>query len=63
MRAQNNSVNKSSLTINRAPGATLRPPWWCGRCLTGYTLLEATSGNAWNATLYDNLSFDFIRDT
>src|ERR1700720_1256473 len=28
----------------------------------GYTLLEATSGNAWNATLYDNLSFDFIRD-
>ena len=28
----------------------------------GYTLLEATSGNAWNAALYDNLSFDFIRD-
>jgi tripartite-type tricarboxylate transporter receptor subunit TctC len=28
----------------------------------GYTLLEATSANAWNATLYDNLSFDFIRD-
>jgi tripartite-type tricarboxylate transporter receptor subunit TctC len=28
----------------------------------GYTLLEATSPNAWNATLYDNLSFDFIRD-
>ena len=28
----------------------------------GYTLLEVTSANAWNATLYQNLSFDFIRD-
>jgi tripartite-type tricarboxylate transporter receptor subunit TctC len=28
----------------------------------GYTLLQATASNAWNATLYDNLSFDFIRD-
>jgi tripartite-type tricarboxylate transporter receptor subunit TctC len=28
----------------------------------GYTLLEVTSTNAWNATLYHNLSFDFIRD-
>jgi tripartite-type tricarboxylate transporter receptor subunit TctC len=28
----------------------------------GYTLLEATSANVWNATLYDNLGFDFIRD-
>jgi tripartite-type tricarboxylate transporter receptor subunit TctC len=28
----------------------------------GYTLLEVTSANAWNATLFDNLSFDFIRD-
>jgi tripartite-type tricarboxylate transporter receptor subunit TctC len=28
----------------------------------GYTLLEVTSANAWNATLYHNLSFDFIRD-
>jgi tripartite-type tricarboxylate transporter receptor subunit TctC len=28
----------------------------------GYTLLEATSANAWNATLYDKLSFNFIRD-
>ncbi len=28
----------------------------------GYTLLEATSANAWNASLYDKLSFDFIRD-
>jgi tripartite-type tricarboxylate transporter receptor subunit TctC len=28
----------------------------------GYTLLEASTSNAWNATLYQNLSFDFIRD-
>jgi tripartite-type tricarboxylate transporter receptor subunit TctC len=28
----------------------------------GYTLLEVTSANAWNVTLYQNLSFDFIRD-
>jgi tripartite-type tricarboxylate transporter receptor subunit TctC len=29
----------------------------------GYTLLMATSSNAINATLYDNLKFNFIRDT
>src|SRR6516164_1725971 len=28
----------------------------------GYTLLMATSANAINATLYPNLSFNFIRD-
>src|SRR5262245_9694352 len=28
----------------------------------GYTLLEASSADAWNATLYDNLNFNFIRD-
>ena len=28
----------------------------------GYTLLEVTASNAFNATLYNNLSFDFIRD-
>jgi tripartite-type tricarboxylate transporter receptor subunit TctC len=28
----------------------------------GYTLLEASAANAWNAALYDNLSFNFIRD-
>jgi len=29
----------------------------------GYTLLWSTSANAGNATLYDNLNFDFIRDS
>jgi tripartite-type tricarboxylate transporter receptor subunit TctC len=28
----------------------------------GYTLLVATTGNAINATLYDKLNFDFMRD-
>jgi tripartite-type tricarboxylate transporter receptor subunit TctC len=28
----------------------------------GYTLLLMTSANIWNATLYNNLSFNFIRD-
>jgi tripartite-type tricarboxylate transporter receptor subunit TctC len=29
----------------------------------GYTLLAASAANAVNATLYDNLSFNFVRDT
>ena len=28
----------------------------------GYTLLEMTSVNRWNTALYDNVTFDFIRD-
>jgi len=28
----------------------------------GYTLLVTTSADAWNATLYDNLRFNFVRD-
>ena len=28
----------------------------------GYTLLEISASNAWNATLYNNLNFNFIRD-
>jgi tripartite-type tricarboxylate transporter receptor subunit TctC len=28
----------------------------------GYTLLDITSPNVWNATIYDNLSYNFIRD-
>jgi tripartite-type tricarboxylate transporter receptor subunit TctC len=29
----------------------------------GYTLLGATASNSWNAAIYHNLNFDFIRDT
>jgi tripartite-type tricarboxylate transporter receptor subunit TctC len=29
----------------------------------GYTLLGATASNSWNAAIYDNLNFNFIRDT
>jgi tripartite-type tricarboxylate transporter receptor subunit TctC len=28
----------------------------------GYTLLLTTSADAWNATLYDNLNFNYVRD-
>jgi tripartite-type tricarboxylate transporter receptor subunit TctC len=28
----------------------------------GYTLLDVTSVNAWNVSLYDNLKFDILRD-
>jgi tripartite-type tricarboxylate transporter receptor subunit TctC len=28
----------------------------------GYTLLEASASNSWNAAIYQNLNFDFIRD-
>src|SRR5258708_2013949 len=28
----------------------------------GYTLLQASASNAWNAALYNNLNFNFIRD-
>ena len=28
----------------------------------GYTLLEASTSNGWNATIYQNLKFNFIRD-
>ena len=42
---------------NLATEAVVRAP------ADGYTLLMATSTNAINATLYDNLKFNFIRDT
>jgi tripartite-type tricarboxylate transporter receptor subunit TctC len=29
----------------------------------GYTLLLSSASNSWNATLYEKLNFDFIRDT
>ena len=28
----------------------------------GYTLLQVTSSNVWNTSIYDKLNFNFIRD-
>ena len=46
----------------RAPAATSRPRRWCARAPDGYTLLLVGPPNAINATLYQNLSFNFLRD-
>ena len=41
----------------------MSPPKWSSRASPdGYTLLEASTSNAWNATIYQNLKFDFVRD-
>jgi hypothetical protein len=44
-------------------GGNIGPKRWCVRASPdGYTLLFVTSANAWNATLYANLNFNFIDD-
>jgi tripartite-type tricarboxylate transporter receptor subunit TctC len=48
--------NRSGATGNLAAEAVVRAP------PDGYTLLLATASDAINATLYDNLNFNFIRD-
>ena len=48
--------NRPGAGSNLATGIVARAP------PDGYTLLEASAANAWNAVLYDNLSFNFIRD-
>jgi tripartite-type tricarboxylate transporter receptor subunit TctC len=49
--------NRPGASGNIATEAVVRGP------ADGYSLLLAMSANAINATLYDNLRFDFIRDT
>jgi tripartite-type tricarboxylate transporter receptor subunit TctC len=49
--------NRTGAGGNLAADAVVRAPG------DGYTLLLATSGDTWNASLYDNLKFDFIRDS
>ncbi|MGY4282659.1 tripartite-type tricarboxylate transporter receptor subunit TctC [Bradyrhizobium sp. LM2.7] len=48
--------NRPGAGSNLAAAAVARAP------ADGYTLLVATSSNAINATLYDNLDFNFMRD-
>jgi tripartite-type tricarboxylate transporter receptor subunit TctC len=48
--------NRPGSGSNVATEAVVRAP------PDGYTLLEISASNAWNAALYGNLSFNFIRD-
>jgi tripartite-type tricarboxylate transporter receptor subunit TctC len=49
--------NRTGAATNIATEQVVRAP------ADGYTLLVASAANAINATLYQNLKFDFIRDT
>ncbi len=56
LRQQFMVENRTGAGTNLATEAVVRAP------PDGYTLLEVTATNAFNASLYDHLSFDFIRD-
>ena len=50
--------------VENCPGATsnIATEFVARSAADGYTLLQIGDGNAYNATLYDNLNFDFVRD-
>jgi tripartite-type tricarboxylate transporter receptor subunit TctC len=56
LRQQFMVENRTGAGTNLATEAVVRAP------PDGYTLLEVTATNAFNPSLYDHLSFDFIRD-
>ena len=56
------SGQPSSSTIAPAQAATSAPNRWFARPPDGYTLLAFDTTSAVNATLYDRLNFNFIRD-
>ncbi len=50
--------------VENRPGASsnLATEYVARSAPDGYTLLQIGDGNGYNATLYDNLNFDFVRD-
>jgi tripartite-type tricarboxylate transporter receptor subunit TctC len=56
------SVNNSSWRTGRVLGETSPPKRSCELRPHGHTLLLANAQNSINATLYDKLNFDFVRD-
>ena len=50
------------MRIDQAPEAISAPKWSFSSPADGYTLLMVAASAAINATLYENLSFNFMRD-
>ena len=54
-----------SLSLSKTDRAQVpisAPKWSCVRPADGYTLLLIATANAINATLYEKLNFNFVRD-
>ena len=56
------SASNFSSRTGRAPAVMSGPKPWCALQQTATRYFRISSVNAWNATLYDNLNFNFIRD-
>ena len=62
MAVRHGSASRSSWKIGRAQAPMSPPTPWCTPSPDGYSLLWVTQTNAINATLYNNLDFNFSRD-